>query len=333
MDRPQKSPACAGDECPTTPIRRRGRAVAVAVVVALFALLVACSLTGCGQRHGEEAVEEPATEAPQELTAKELDDYTWDELSEISARIAAAESDEAAASVAQEFGILNQDGTVADQIRRFLLADGTVCEVRVVGIRHDTKADGSGAAGLTFLCAEVPAQSVYNDSNTVEGGWEGSTLRSWLASDMKAQLPEDLQALVVPVIKVSNNTGSLRDPSAVTQTTDELWVPSAREVLGDVDWYTTEYKDSAADFDTVLNAEGTQYQWFAQQGVTSTGSGDGALARTYKGAATGWWLRSVVPSSQLFSADPFAYYVMDSGYPEGQAAPTATEGVLFGFCL
>lgn len=319
---------CECGECPTTPIRRRGRAAAVVALCLLFCLLVACSLAGCGA-----APEGGSPSAPAEgdgLAARALDDYSWEELAEVSARIAAAGSDEEGTAIAREFGILDESGAIADQVRRFLLTDGTVCEVRVVGVRHDEKADGSGKAGLTFLCAEVPAEARYNATDTVDGGWEASGLRAWLASDFKALLPKDLAGLLVPVRKLSNNVGFTQDVSAVTGTSDELWVPSAREVLGDVDWFTTEYQDGAAVFDDVLNAEGAQYQWFAQ---ALAADGTAALTRTYKGASTGWWLRSVVPSSQWFGDAPYASYVMDTGYPEGQASPTETEGALVGFCL
>lgn len=280
---------------------------------------------------------------------KALDDYTFAELSRISSLIQTSKN---SVETAATYGICNEDGTIKDQVKRFKLKDDTVCEVRVIGIMQDTLAPHEKSAfdlsafnscsnpdapttkaGLTFMCAEVPATSVYEATPTAEGGWQNSTLRSYLNNELFNNLPDYLKDKIVSVEKMTNNVGFTDDPSAVSVTEDKIWEPSVKEINGDVNWDAAEYASGRRPNDTIMNAEGTQYQWFSQLVGADGSLPSEKLQMTFKGKSTSWWYRTMFPTTTMFGGAPYACCVMESGYPNGQLDATTSTGVAFGFCL
>ena len=90
-----------------------------------------------------------------------------------------------------------------------------------------------------------------NYSQSTSGGWESCTMRttllgnsntatSPLSGSLIAALPSDLRAVMKSVTKYSNNVGTSDTVSAVTATTDYLWLLSEFEVFG-----TRKYGNSA----------------------------------------------------------------------------------------
>ena len=57
------------------------------------------------------------------------------------------------------------------------LNNGRTTTYRIIGIKHDDLADGSGKAGLTFFADAMGISSRMNTKNTTVGGWEKSELR------------------------------------------------------------------------------------------------------------------------------------------------------------
>lgn len=293
----------------------------------------------------------PFARAPQK--GQSLDDYTFEDLSQIAALIQTSQNP---VHTAAEYGICDESGVIKDQIKRFKLKDDTVCEVRVVGIMQDKlspakegegfdlsalnpfKTSGSSlkngsTAGLTFMCAEVPATSVYMQTPTAEGGWQSSELRSYLATQLFNNLPDYLQRRIVSVEKLTNNVGYTSDAASVTATHDKLWEPSVKEINGDVKWDEIDYASDRRPNDTVMNAEGTQYQWFSQLTDASGTIPSDKLQMTFKGKSTSWWYRTIFPTSTMFGGTPYACCVMESGYPNGHLDVTIPAGAAFGFCL
>ena len=310
------------------------------VMCGVLALLAPLALSGC----------DLFTPTPEK--GKAIDDYKFEELAQISQLIQKSDNPY---KTAAEYGICDENGVINDQIKRFKLKDDTVCEVRVIGIMADTlspedadvdaassadaaatsdsAADTGKKAGLTFMCAEVPAQTQYNVESTVNGGWEASNLRSYLNTTMMDNLPDYLKEKIVSVSKLSNNFGMTKNTENITATQDKLWEPSVAEVNGVIHWNEQEYYGSMAPYDTMLSSEGTQYQWFKQQMDANGTIPNDKLQMTFKGASTGWWYRSVFPLSTMYGGQPMAQYVMNSGYPQGRLFVTDTTGVAFGFCL
>lgn len=114
--------------------------------------------------------QEPADEGQLEVRAA-LGDYSWRELSRISALIEAAPSPEEALSIAVSYHLLNEDGSIPEDVKPVRLSDGTVFNVRLADIVHDMKEDWSGPAGLAFVSVDAVAVRPMNPAGGVEGGW------------------------------------------------------------------------------------------------------------------------------------------------------------------
>lgn len=257
-----------------------------------------------------------------------LDDYSWQELAEASRRISAAPSDEDAISIAETYGLCGSDGRLdGSQQKSVGLSDGTEAHVRVLGFRHDTATDG-GAVGITWGFSGVIATHQYTDGDSLDGGWKKSSLRRYMNGDLFEKLPDDLKAEVKWVEKATNNVGETDAvEKTVTTTRDRLWPLSAREVYGDITWWQGSSQEL---YDGIYNAEGEQYQLFADAGLNSDTKTSDLLR--LGGVSDDWWLRSPNP----YANDSFknhAIFVDADGYKNGDG-PCATErGVMPCFCI
>lgn len=330
----------------------RGLLVVACVFVALAAGVLALAMTGqlrplvesvapgmageAARQSGQQA-EDQGAEAELALDPKAFSDYSWDELSQISAKIAAAATDDEGLAIAQEYNLADASGVPVNETLEVVLDDNTLAYARIVGFRHDQRSDGSGVAGMTLMVSMLSEQPM-EASNTNEGGWESSALRSWLAGDGMALLPDDLATHVVSVSKATNNAGITADPSSVTQTSDSLWAFSAVEVCGQISWFEDEFASEISytdGLDAVLNAEGSQYPYFSAAGVTGeTGGQSGALALTYRGSSRPWWYRSAYPLNYAdTSSSSYFFRASETGYPSSVGQADAVSGVVAGFCI
>jgi len=331
--------------------RREGIGVGtvVLVIVSLFVALVGVGgvyllvtdrldgfLAGLGitrpDGEGSQGDTVATSEDKTELTA--YAGLTWTELQSISQKIAAAPSDAEGISIAAEYGLCDSSGAIVSNATELVLSDNTLAYVQLVGIRQDRRADGSGVAGLTFMAYMISEQPM-GATPSCAGGWSASALRSWLESESaRSLLPDEMASVIVPVTKLTNNVGLTSSVSSVTTTDDSLWAFSAHEVCGDVSWFSHDYGSWYSDYDDVLNAEGGQYQYFSQQGVTSTSDATGVLALTYRGSSRPWWYRSPYPYS-VDGNDAIGYFYQanESGYPSSLGQSDSTAGVVVGFCV
>lgn len=286
--------------------------------------------------------------------------YSWDEIAHIASLIEArATTREEAIDLAKEFHLVNDDGTFTGETKALTLTDGQTVDVLLVDIFHDyTELDEPTA--FTFMLATNYTNQAMNESGTNEGGWELSDMRYWLNGDVIEKLPDALYYSVKPVQKFTNNVGNTDNPENVTATTDLLFLFSWAECLGPLAW--NEGTDLAF-IDAINNAEGSQYAWFAQNGVAgdqnnptlirtnkvvpaspegtdeaATADSDGidlaaeptseeqTPATSQEGQEITWWMRSSDPSSATNFGD------MGPEIENGSVASTP-EGVVFGFCL
>lgn len=127
--------------------------------------------------------------------------------------------------------------------REVTAANGTTKYVlRIVGIDKDTKADGSGKAGIT-VAVTLPNRTAVammpwtTDEHTGKY-WdydtdptEESNVRYWLRTEFYSTLPADLQAVIKPVTKKTEWGYSNYGTAAWTtrESTDLLFIPSAEE--------------------------------------------------------------------------------------------------------
>lgn len=145
---------------------------------------------------------------------------------------------------------------------------------QVIGVRHDDLSDGSGKAGLTFQSVPCIATHNMNSSNTTTGGWESTSMRSWLNSTIYNAIPSELKPYVKKVKKKYCATTTYSDVSTCD---DYLFLASYMEVFGQSSY----------------GEEGTRYQYWSLHN-----SNDDRI-KYLNNSAQYWWLRSVF-SSEYF---------------------------------
>ena len=257
--------------------------------------------------------------------------YTWDELSQISAEIGAAGDEAAAIEVAKKYNLCTPEGKLdGTQVKSVTLADGTQTTVQIVGFAHDDKTAG-GKAGITFIFGDCVGEAPMNSTDTNAGGWEASQMRAYLNGDWRTQLPEDLDAVIVPVDKLSNNVGETDAVSAVTTTSDALWLFSLSELAGAVPAGRTGegYGLFEEGYVDVLDAAGSQYGLFCDMGVGMGNSENACLVKTRTDTYAFWWLRTSEPR------DGYCFLRVDQhGYtPSGSDGASCANYMVPGFCI
>lgn len=144
---------------------------------------------------------------------KTAEEYTWAEIKAIS-----------------EAGKADEYFNIGDT-KTFILKDNanSVVTMQMIAFDADTKADGSGTAGITWLIKSVTnLRHSMNSDNTNAGGWKESELREWLQNDCTNLFPEDVLSVITMVEK------SYYDKTTQSTKTcnDTLWIPSYREMFG-----------------------------------------------------------------------------------------------------
>ena len=250
-------------------------------------------------------------DAPEVRSA--VEDYSWQELSQISALISAASSDDAALELAERYSLCAAGGELdGTQTKDLELTDGTTVTMRVAGFRQDEKSDGSGKAGISLI-AENPFATLALDADEDATSWEDTTLRAYFGNEFTELLPDDVADSIVEVTKTTNPVQG-RGAQQV-ETDDKLWLPSYSELVGEVTSGNRRYG--------VYTSEGEQYQLFADLGVSCNDGGHAvALSDSY------WWLRSPeVTNSRWFMC------VSPDGITSYDHRPITPNSILIGFCL
>ena len=252
--------------------------------------------------------------------------YTWDELSQISNEIAGAADEAAAIEVAKKYNLVTADGKLdGTQVKSVTLTNGTQTTVQIVGFAHDNKT-GGGKAGITFAFGDCVTEAPMNAEPTNAGGWEASQLRGYLNSDGMNLLPEDLKGAIVPVDKLTNNVGETQDVSAVTTTSDSLWLFSFAELTGPIpagELWGGGYEWAAA----IFNAEGSRYKLFNDMNVNWSDDNP-ILVKNLNGSPGNWWGRSPLPGNSLGFQ-----LVYSGGDPNYNGGASYSYGVAPGFCI
>lgn len=249
--------------------------------------------------------------------------YSWDELKDIAQEIADSGSDEAAQAVAQKYHLVNDDGKLTGDSKPFTWDDGTAGAVQIAGFYHDDKT-GGGKAGITFITRDcLPEKQYMNALASNDGGWELSDLRAMLRESGIEQIPSDVSSKIVAVDKSTNNIGTTADVASVTLTSDELWLYSKTELGGLI--------ASNETYDDVLNAEGTQYQLFADNSVVDK-TPNPLLVKKIDGVDSIWWTRTTMP--HVDTAGSGYFVVLRTGDSDDSSYWADTNyGIVLGFCF
>lgn len=269
-----------------------------------------------------------APKAPAKKAEKSLPDYSWAELKSIADEIAEARDYDSAMRIAHSYGLVDDEFRLKGDTKLVLLDDDTNLDlldrqalVRIAGFRHDDSAVVNGKAGITFEFANVPADQRMNPKRGNSGGWEESEMRRWLNSNFLSLLPNELRSGMARVRKRTNNRGGdvEGDASVVTVTEDKLWLPSMSEVFGSIPRWLKNHPY----YPDVYDAEGRQYQVYADQGVSATYH----AFCSKDGTRSVWWLRSPDAGGE----DAFRYVGSDGGWRYGNAG--RPRGVSPCFCF
>ena len=198
---------------------------------------------------------------------KKVDKYSWSELAKISDAMTKSGSRKAALKIAKEYKLCDKKGKLdGSQTKSVALSTGKT-SVRIVGFYHDDLSDGSGKAGITWQFVDGMCNAPYeakNDGKGIDNFKIMDTVMQGLTTD--SWLPSDITGRLATVSVKTASVDSVKNGEAVSSDA-KLWAPSATEVLGDA-------KDMAGiNRDTewmvnALNAEGTQYDLFRDQGLS-----------------------------------------------------------------
>lgn len=266
-----------------------------------------------------------------------VDEYSWEELSAISKKIAKAGGGQASIELAKTYNLVGSDGKLdGTQTKRVKLADGTEATVQIVGFAHDISAQNE-MVGITFAFTGDIAKHAWNSNGKNSGGWRDSDLRSWMNGSLVSMLPEELSSEITIVKKHTTTDGVSQSTASVVETADKLWAPSFVEVVGAVDMasYERAYETVPADqrdmfqgYFSVWNSEGKQYQLYSDMGVAMAKSA-AILAKRDAGSnkPTIWWGRSATADNRVLSID-------ESGRPHKTTSlPDEIYGVVPFFCI
>lgn len=282
---------------------------------------------GQGTNAGESAGDaQGGSQAAGAAVKSAVEAYTWDELSRISAEIGAAGDEAAAIEVAKKYNLCTPEGKLdGTQVKSVTLADGTQTTVQIVGFAHDDKT-GGGKAGITFIFGDCVGEAPMNPTDTNVGGWEASQMRAYLNGEWRTELPDDLDAVIVPVDKLSNNVGETQDASSVTTTSDPLWLFSLAELAGPIP--AAELSGDGREWTVAIsNAEGFRYKLFNDVNINWK-EGNSILIKNYQVSPDGWWERSPHPEG----AGGFKMVTL-SGCPNSGYFADGSYGVTPGFCI
>lgn len=203
----------------------------------------------------------------------------------------------------------------------------------IIGFNHNSSVEGSGRihfqfgktalSGGTDICftdskyGNTDGGFRMNTSNTNSGGWASSNMRTALcgtslssySGTFIAVLPAALRAVLKSVTKYTDNTGNSSAASAVTATTDYIFLLSEYEVFGSISYGNTNEKSKQAQY-AYYSAGNSKIKY--QHGSTTT--------------AAYWWLRSPT------SGNSTRFVVV---YTDGTVSGIATGSIGFapGFCV
>lgn len=263
-----------------------------------------------------------------------LDDYTWDQLQEISLKIKAAETRNEAREIAKRYHLLDDDGHIPYPCtKRVKLTNGLEVGAQLVGIRHDELLDGTGKAGLTFMFdAGIAERNAA--AQPLSAGWADCELREWLDGDGLKLLPNELRALIKSVKKISNNVGAARSASCLSELPATLWLPAMVELCGDQppESFTEDFHYLA----DIYNGEGKEYQLFRELKVSPYTTNE-MLVRQWKGKDACWWERTTSPDTSESEGTLYMNRVGHDGdvftYATPASKPNKRTCVIPGFCI
>lgn len=197
----------------------------------------------------------------------------------------------------------------------------------IIGFNHNSSVEGSGRIhfqlGKTALSGgtdvalcdskygNTGSDAVFrmNTTNINSGGWNNSYMRNAVCPAFKNVLPAALKNAIKSVTKYTDNTGNSSAASAVTATTDEIFLLAEYEVFG-----------------TISRGNSNESSKQKQYDYYSAGNSKIKYNHSATSTAVRWWLRS--PSASPYN---FVYVHNDGTVNYGYAF--YSRGFAPGFCV
>lgn len=176
--------------------------------------------------------------------------------------------------------------------------NGAEYDVAIIGKNYDTYADGSGVAPLTFMLIKSIGVAAMNSTNTTDGGWPASEMRSMLHETVINTLEDDVKNNIKAVKKttVAGKEDQTGNSLVYDKSEDKLFLLSDEE----------------------FSSSSTRYEYFNETHFNSSNP----LYNKY------WWLRSPWSNYKgMFELHSYA----DSF--SGNSPATTTSNYMFGFCF
>ena len=199
-----------------------------------------------------------------------------------------------------------QSGSVPDSWAvgnsKTMSINGADYQIDIIGKNHDTYADGSGTAPLTFQMHDCYDDAmVMNDTTNNAGGWTDCAMRNTHLPAILALMPSEVQAGVKEVNKL---TSAGKQSDAINTTADKLFLLSEIEVCG--------------SNNNSKSGEGSQYAYY---------TAGNSVVKNRSGSAEHWWERSpYVKNNASFCR------IYSNGNPTLITANNPL-GVAFAFCF
>lgn len=205
----------------------------------------------------------------------------------------------------------------------------------VIGINHNSEYEGTNRVhfciGQKAVSVSILSSSTYvadtcfklrkmNSTDTNEGGWAGSELRSFLNGAFYDALPSDLKAVITPSIKYTDNVGNSSNLEGnVTVTEDKIFLFSEFEVYGNRT-YANEYEQTKqARYQYYIDGKSRKRDLWKQT----------PQAQYNISGGTPWWLRSpsYSSSSDFCNVNNNKNLIQDAGNSVTTSSSSADLGV------
>lgn len=199
---------------------------------------------------------------------------------------------------------------IGDTIPLDLGSEGLV-NMQIVAFDADELADGSGYAPITWVSERLLLTShrmnLANSGNAegtgTIGGWEKTEMRAYLKETVLPLIPEEVRNRIVEVKKYSSIYNTAGSAVNNVETTDDVWIPSCREIFGG-----TSYETQGVIYSGVFTSADTR----KKMKVAAT-------------SAAAWWLRSANSTTNF-------RYVGSGGTVGISGGAGVSFGVALGFC-
>lgn len=207
-----------------------------------------------------------------------------------------------------EDGTYTQKYSIGDAIPMDLGDEGIV-DMQIAAFDADPLADGSGTAAITWVSNQIlkTPKSYGSHEYTDEFakcGWSSSDLRTYLQNVIKPLIPEAVRKQIVPVTKTSIGQNCSVGNSYFTEmTTEELWLPSVREVC-----LYDNYESTGPQYSDLFSSNASRMK-------KKLGSMD----------PSSWWLRS-------YHINPYQYTMFITNEGKGSYHLDGDRGIVPCFC-